>query len=1104
MDEMKDLNRRPAFSGFWPVAVGWVAMLIFACHASTHMVGAGDTWVALACGRHFINHGVDTNEPFSAYSHRQGPTAEEVKTWPKWAQSITDKVGLETVKYWHPTGWVNQNWLTHVLFYWLAYKSPIADAQNWCFNSLVYWKFTVYIITIICVYYIGRVLGANQALCAFSACAALFIGRSFLDIRPAGFSNLLVAVFLLLLALATYRNYLYLWLIVPVTILWANLHGGYIYVFMMLAPFFLLHLLPILPKRWTVSLISILTWVGLYVLAYKFLNHRPFTATPPFDDWVFKFVLLLTAASIVATAVKSVKDYAIYSCHVLAGIVIFLILFFDRFFPEKLSQYNEAVREYVRDGQHSFFLAFVSFVALGVIATALRSRLVRLPPKALVHTALVGLAAFAGSIVFNPFHLTNLTHTFAISISEYAEGWRNVHEWNPAFAWSNPVGTAFPTLEMLIVAGGLLVFWLFSRALTPKYPKLTKPDMLLAQKKRFAMLSTILVYAVAAVACWAVMIASSLADASIPSFVFCGFFAAILLASTLVNIHIIYLVIPLTLFALTASRPDQGYNGRYIFPFVTIPLFVITQLIVSLFSKERKLRLINILFVVFAAISGLILMMLIIDPFKFGKSWELTRFWNLVRVWAPPYEANLEIDYKNLFPVLYGVNAVAIGVWLALPILKYVIELGNRKTNEQDETAAYELPKVDLAILTIAAATIYMAYCSRRFIPLAAIATCPVIAMFTDQMVRTIGAAWNFCRKGRLIVPPVPRGLQIFLTSIATIFIVSIGSYWVLRFKYVYLDPWPTDTKLTSVFIRMTASHVKPFYACQFIRDNKISGKMFNYWTEGGFIAWGEDPDPNTGRIPLQLFMDGRAQAAYNYQAYELWSNLMFGGKIVDVARTRNRALTGEEYVQLGKWLDEQLRAHNVSVMLMPASEFDKPIVVALEQHPQWPIVFLSDKEKLFVDIRTPQGKALFDGITNGNNIYPEEYYKDLIMAHYSLRYGGNAAARKQALELGIRAFEMMPSRTPTLIIKACYDRYPELRGDAENYFRKFLDDYFANEKIYLRQNGYQHRMVSALIAAEQLEFAARSRSDTELEKAYASSKDKINDELMRLRDKRW
>jgi len=46
--------------------------------------------VAMACGRHFVNHGVNTVEPFSANSHKAGPTAEEVKTWPGWAQSLRE------------------------------------------------------------------------------------------------------------------------------------------------------------------------------------------------------------------------------------------------------------------------------------------------------------------------------------------------------------------------------------------------------------------------------------------------------------------------------------------------------------------------------------------------------------------------------------------------------------------------------------------------------------------------------------------------------------------------------------------------------------------------------------------------------------------------------------------------------------------------------------------------------------------------------------------------------------------------------------------------------------------------------------------------------
>ena len=67
------------------IVICWAAMLIFTFHACTHMVAAGDTWVAMACGRHFVNHGVDTVEPFSANSHKAGPTEEEIATWPNWA-----------------------------------------------------------------------------------------------------------------------------------------------------------------------------------------------------------------------------------------------------------------------------------------------------------------------------------------------------------------------------------------------------------------------------------------------------------------------------------------------------------------------------------------------------------------------------------------------------------------------------------------------------------------------------------------------------------------------------------------------------------------------------------------------------------------------------------------------------------------------------------------------------------------------------------------------------------------------------------------------------------------------------------------------------------
>ena len=97
------------------------------------------------------------------------------------------------------------------------------------------------------------------------------------------------------------------------------------------------------------------------------------------------------------------------------------------------------------------------------------------------------------------------------------------------------------------------------------------------------------------------------------------------------------------------------------------------------------------------------------------------------------------------------------------------------------------------------------------------------------------------------------------------------------------------DDERTSIFMRMTASNVKPFDVCQFMRDNKVSGKMFNYWTEGGALAFGQEPDPETGKTPLQLFMDGRAQAAYGYAKFDLWQRWYAGGNLAGPIRGANR-----------------------------------------------------------------------------------------------------------------------------------------------------------------------------------------------------------------------
>ncbi len=313
-----------------PVVIGWAGMLIFTFYACTRMVAAGDTWVAMACGRHFVNHGVDTVEPFSANSHKAGPTAEEVQTWPRWAQWITKTVGLDTVRYWHPTGWVNQNWLTHVIFYKLT--TALGSETEPYYDALVLWKFAIYILAAVALYATARLYGVHPALAAIAVCFGMVIGRSFFDIRPAGFSNLLVAVLILVLALASYRNALYVWLLVPLVVFWSNVHGGYIYVFIVLIPFVAWHALMRLPRRWMLAVYSILTWLTLYAMATKFTHHPYLTPVAPKEDVLLYLAILAIAGSIALSYSRKIGNEALTAYHVAASCILFLLLL-PRFFP---------------------------------------------------------------------------------------------------------------------------------------------------------------------------------------------------------------------------------------------------------------------------------------------------------------------------------------------------------------------------------------------------------------------------------------------------------------------------------------------------------------------------------------------------------------------------------------------------------------------------------------------------------------------------------------------------------------------------------------------------------------------------------------------------
>jgi hypothetical protein len=422
--------------------------------------------------------------------------------------------------------------------------------------------------------------------------------------------------------------------------------------------------------------------------------------------------------------------------------------------------------------------------------------------------------------------------------------------------------------------------------------------------------------------------------------------------------------------------------------------------------------------------------------------------------------------------------------------------------------------------MLIAALTIYMAIRSRRFIPIAAIAACPIIAMFIDQIIRAISATRNFHKHNRLTVSPMSVHVQLIFILAGVAAVLFFGTWWGAKFKRVYLDPWPADPKLNSVFLRMTASDAKPFYALKFIKDNKLKGKMFNYWTEGGFIAFGQEPDPNTGRTPLQLFMDGRAQAAYNRGAFDLWSYIMAGGlpgstgqQIIRAATMRARAarknlqqiLTDDDYRNIGQSIGQALKEREVWVVLMPFTEFDSTFVKALQRNGDWLVVFLNNKQKLFVDITTPQGREIFDGIFDGKTLYPDDYHRNLIRAHSWLLYRRGIAEKKKGLNFAIEAFNLNPSPAPMLEIILVAARLVELRPDVDKFCKDYIDKFTENKTNWAKQDGYRHRVEAARLASFHLENIARTQKNTKLAEFYTDIRRRcLNERRVLAKERRW
>ena len=205
----------------------WLGCVLFviaaALHSADESIGGGDTWVALACGRYQLG------------DWPRGPVQQSDRSWQmrlldKFAVHITwhDPFGARTRPY-NPqnkedVGWVNQNWLTHTLFYQMK--------TAWGENSIVVYKFVQAVLTALFTYWAARALGAHPLLSAGAAAFGILLSRSFVDLRPNVSSILFAAIMIMLLAYWKKGSSWALAGMFPVMVIWANVHGGFIYAIM--------------------------------------------------------------------------------------------------------------------------------------------------------------------------------------------------------------------------------------------------------------------------------------------------------------------------------------------------------------------------------------------------------------------------------------------------------------------------------------------------------------------------------------------------------------------------------------------------------------------------------------------------------------------------------------------------------------------------------------------------------------------------------------------------------------------------------------------------------------------------------------------------------
>ncbi len=322
--------------------------------------------------------------------------------------------------------------------------------------------------------------------------------------------------------------------------------------------------------------------------------------------------------------------------------------------------------------------------------------------------------------------------------------------------------------------------------------------------------------------------------------------------------------------------------------------------------------------------------------------------WREVAEWLPVWQL-YGFGHARYYVPFLMLLAVTVLAWWVMCVRTAHAETSVSLRRPLPEEASSG-PKVDLAHLAIVAITVAMSIQSRRFILLGGVIIAPYLAAWLTE---AIGMLWS----GRLSHSQGKRLISgRYLTLSAWAAGAVLMAIFITCLWDVYYRP-PLEGPRLSIFRRMVKIEDQPWRAMQFFNANHLRGIVFNEWTHGGFITFHQTPDPQTGEVPCKVFMDGRAQAAYDIEHFRL----------------QNRYRTFAENMDIEEF-HAKLRAKRLNLALLDMfSSSSDNLQMLFERSSRWLRLYTDHRYVIYADIEDPLNADIVQAFVEDKLNWPED-----------------------------------------------------------------------------------------------------------------------------------